>query len=78
MTDSNETKMLVEEATTAWRPRTPDGTILEHPAWGDLEADGRQAVFDETLVARRIERAMDSRGLSTTVRAVLSRLSKVD
>lgn len=74
MSDPTETKMLVEEATTAWRPRTPDGTILEHPAWGDLDGDGRQAAFDETVVTRRLERGMDSDGLSTTVHAVLSRL----
>ena len=32
MTDED---LLIAEATTAWRPRTPDGQILEHPAWAD-------------------------------------------
>ena len=74
MNDRRERKMLIEEATTAWRPRTPDGTILEHPAWADLDPDARQELFDETLVARRLECGMDADGHSTTVRAVLIRL----
>ena len=37
MNDPRERKMLIEEATTAWRPRTPDGTILDYPAWADLD-----------------------------------------
>ena len=74
MNDPRERKMLIEEATTAWRPRTPDGTILDHPAWADLDPDSRRQVFDETVVARRLERGMDPVGRSTTVRAVLDRL----
>ena len=49
MNDSRERKMLIEEATTAWRPRTPDGIILDHPAWADLDPDSRRQVFDETV-----------------------------
>ena len=48
---------LIEEAVLAWRPRTPDGRILEHPAWADLDEAGRQAVFEETLVMRALEAA---------------------
>lgn len=74
MNDLRERRMLIEEATTAWRPRTPDGTILDHPAWADLDPDSRQQIFDDTVVARRLERGMDAGGRSTTVRAVLARL----
>ena len=74
MNDSRERKLLIEEATTAWRPRTPDGTILDHPAWADLDPDSRQQIFDETVVVRRLERGMDADGRSSTVRAVLDRL----
>ena len=74
MNDPREMQMLVEEATTAWRPRTPDGTILPHPAWADLDAESREAVFEETLVARRLERGLDDDGHSTTVHAALARL----
>ena len=74
MNDSRERKMLIEEATTAWRPRTPDGIILDHLAWADLDPDSRRQVFDETIVTRRLERGLDAEGRSSTVRAVLGRL----
>ena len=74
MNDRRELEMRIEEATSAWRPRTPDGTILPHPAWADLDPASRERAFEETLVARRIEGALDSRGRTTTVRAVLARL----
>jgi len=77
MNDPRERELLIEEATTAWRPRTPDGTILEHPAWADLDSDSRESVFDETVVARRLERGMDDDGYSSTVQAVLNRLRRV-
>jgi hypothetical protein len=63
-------EVLTAEATTAWRPRTPDGQILEHPAWADLDAAARQAAFEEALVMRVLESALDADGYSTTVRAV--------
>jgi hypothetical protein len=68
--NGQERAMLVEEVTTAWRPRTPDGRILEHPAWADLDPAGRQAGFEEALVMRVLEAALDPDGYSTTVRAV--------
>ena len=75
MNPSRTRVMQIEEATSAWRPRLPDGTILPHPAWADLDPDGRAEAFEETIVARRIERALDTQGFSTTVHAVLSRLN---
>ena len=74
MSDRRIERMLIEEATSAWRPRTPDGTILPHPAWADLAPDARREVHDETVVARRLERGLHGDGFSTTVQAVLSRL----
>jgi hypothetical protein len=70
-----EEESLIEEATTAWRPRTPHGQILDHPAWADLDAAGRLKVFEETLVMRTIEAALDPDGYSTTVRAVAAMIS---
>jgi ABC-type antimicrobial peptide transport system ATPase subunit len=75
MNQSRNKRMLIEEATTAWRPRTPEGTILQHPAWADLDPESRGAAFEETVASRRLERGLDPDGYSTTVRAVLSRLS---
>jgi len=71
---NREREALLEETVTAWRPRTPDGRILAHPAWADLPEDDRERAFDEALLARALESALDRRGLSTTARAVLARI----
>jgi hypothetical protein len=68
--------LLIEEATGAWRPRTPDGRTLEHPAWADLDAAGRQTAFEEGLVMRVLEAALDKDGYSTTVRAVRAAIAR--
>ena len=65
---------LVEAALTAWRPRTPDGLILPHPAWCDLSEADRQQVFAETLRARALEGWLDPDGLSSTGKAVMGRI----
>ena len=78
MNESRETNLRVEEVTTAWRPRTPWGTILEHPAWADLDPVARQAAFEQTFIARRLERGLDPEGYSSTVRAVLDRIPRVE
>lgn len=67
---NRDREVLIEEATSAWRPRTPDGQILEHPAWADLDAAARRTAFEEGLVLRVLEAALDPDGYSTTVRAV--------
>jgi hypothetical protein len=47
-----EREMLIEEATTAWRSRSPDGRTLEHHTLADLDAAARQTVFNERASAR--------------------------
>jgi hypothetical protein len=74
--NQSEREMLIEEAVTAWRPRTPDGRILEHPAWADLDAAGRETAFEESLVMRVLEAALDPDGYSTTVRAVTAAIAR--
>lgn len=69
-----ERESLLEETVSAWRPRTPDGRILAHPAWADLPEADREHAFDETLLARAQERLLDPQSLSTTARAVLARI----
>ena len=71
----SEREILVEQAVSAWRPRGPRGELRAHPAWSDLDAAGREAVWRETLLQRALEAALDPRGLSTTARAVLARLA---
>jgi len=66
---------LIEAAATAFRSRTPDGAILPHPAWADLDAAGRRDAFDAATQSRALEAALHPRGLSTTARAVMERIS---
>ena len=76
--NEREQAMLIEEAAMAWRPRTPDGRTLEHPAWADLDATGRKTAFEEALVMRVLEAALDPDGFSTTVRAVAAAITRRD
>jgi hypothetical protein len=69
MTD-RERDLLIAEATSAWRPRMPDGRLLPHPAWADLDSAARLEAFEESLALRVLEAALDRDGYSTTVRAV--------
>jgi len=71
---AEEREVLIEQAVSAWRERSPRGELRPHPAWHDLDAAGRLAVYRETVLQRALEAALDLRGLSTTGRAVLDRL----
>jgi hypothetical protein len=72
----SEREDLIAAATTAWRPRDPNGTVRGHPAWHDLDAAGRLEVFAATAEMRALEAALDPDGLSTTARAILARVSE--
>jgi hypothetical protein len=74
--NARERAMLIEEVTTAWRPRSPEGQTLTHPAWADLDPAGRSDAFEGALVSRVLEAALDPDGYSTTVRAVASVIAK--
>ena len=76
MTREERRAILIEAATTAWRPRSPSGELRPHPAWSDLDAAGRLEAYAATRVLRRLEAARDPEGLSGTVRAVLARLER--
>jgi hypothetical protein len=65
---------LIEAAAGAWRPRTPDGELRFHPAWWDLNEEGRRAAYDAGCANRALEAALDPAGLSATGRAVMSRV----
>jgi hypothetical protein len=68
-----ERETLIEEAASAWRPRGI-GAIRPHPAWADLDPAGRLDAYEVARLLRRLEAALHPRGLSTTARAVLSRI----
>ena len=55
----NRREILIEAATTAWRPRSPSGEIRPHSAWGDLDAAGSIGAYEATRQLRRLEAALD-------------------
>ena len=65
---------LIEEVAGAYRPRDPRklGVL---PAWHDLSSDGREEAHALSGQVRQIEAALDPDGYSSTVRAVLDRIS---
>ena len=65
---------LIEEVAGAYRPRDPRavGTL---PAWHDLSPAGRDEAFELSARMRQVEAALDPRGYSSTVRAVLDRIT---
>ena len=69
-----EMEVLIEAATSAWRERRPDHRILPASAWWDLPGEAREDLFRRQIAARALERAIDPRGWSGTVRAVMARI----
>ena len=66
---------LAEQAASSHRQRGPEG-IRPHPAWHDLDDEGRRDAYRRALVMRQIEAALDLGGLSTTARAVLAQIRR--
>jgi hypothetical protein len=73
---TRDQELLLEQVVSAHRRRRPDGSVASHPAWHDLEEAGRRAAFEETVLQRKLEAAMDPEGLSTTARALLLRIER--
>jgi hypothetical protein len=48
--------------------------VRSHPAWHDLDAEGRVEAHDRAATSRALESALDPEGLSSTARAVLARI----
>jgi len=70
-----ERELLVEQAASAHRTRDPlTGRARPHPAWLDLDEDGRLEAFDAAAETRALEAALDPESLSSTARAVLKRI----
>jgi hypothetical protein len=69
-----ERELLIEQVASAWRPSDADGGPRSHPAWHDLDVSGRAEAFEVAARLRRLEAALDARGLSTTAHAVLERI----
>lgn len=72
-----EREALIEAVTTAHRTIDPFTRMVNgHPAFHDLDDDGRRIAYERALVTRTLERALDPQGLSTTARAVLARVRR--
>jgi hypothetical protein len=70
-----ESEILLEAATTAHRERDLAGRLIPPPAWWDLAPEALDELFRRQVFAREVERAVDSRGRSGTVKAVIRGLS---
>lgn len=66
-------EVLIEALAGAHRERDSRG-IRVHPAFYDLDGDGRAEAHALALRSRAIEAALDPEGLSTTAHAVLARI----
>ena len=69
----DDRERLLEEVTTAWRAGGATGLTF-HPAWHDLDEEGRREAFERTALLRALESALDADGLSSTGRRVMALL----
>lgn len=72
-TGPDDEELLVEQVTSAYRPPSRD-ELRYHPAWHDLGEAGRLRAYELARAVRKVEAALDSEGMSSTVRAVLGRI----
>jgi len=71
---TTEEALLLEQVVSAHRERRVDGSIRSHPAWHDLSDEVRREAFEATVLSRALEAAIDARGQSSTISAVLARI----
>jgi hypothetical protein len=69
-----EREVLLEAALTVHRERDSEGRVSPPSAWFDLPPEALDDLFAHQLLAREMERGIDPRGMSGTVRSVLARL----
>ncbi len=71
-----EEDLLIERCVSAQRSVSPRGERLHKAEFYDLPEAARDEVFARTLVQRRMESAVNERGRSTTILAVLRTIQK--
>jgi len=72
--NAKQRALLIEQATTAYRPHDRQWGVAAHPAFWDLDGAGRVQLHAEIERQRLLEAALDPEGLSTTARVVLARI----
>lgn len=65
---------LVEALLSPHRHRDDQGRLVPPAEWWDLPVEGLDEAYRRSFAAREVERALDPRGRSGTVRAVMARL----
>jgi hypothetical protein len=68
---------LIEAVLSPHRERDRDGRLVPPPEWWDLPPDAHDELAREGIRARLLEKAMDPRGRSGTVRAVMVRIGEL-
>lgn len=76
MNDERHIDALIERVASPWRDRSLDGTIQSAPAFHDLSERDRAFAFEQAIVSRQLEAALDPDGLSSTARSILTRFSQ--
>lgn len=64
---------LMEAVVSAHRQRDAEGRPIPPPEWWDLPPEALDEAHQRQMESRRLERAADPQGRSSTVKAVLER-----
>lgn len=69
------TDALIEAVLSPYRRRDAHGRPIPPAEWWDLPPEALDRAYHESLRARTLERELDPRGRSGTVRAVMGQLN---
>lgn len=72
--NERERDALIEASVGAYRERDREGRLMPPSEWWDLAEEDMEELFRRQVTSRVVERAMDLRGQSLTVKAVLTHL----
>jgi len=77
MSPDERNEARIEATLHAHRHLDADGLPVPPPEWWDLSPEECERAFDLRMKSRAIERALDERGWSSTVLAVMERIGGV-
>lgn len=73
--EERDEELLIEQVASAHRPLARE-ELRYHPAWHDLDANGRIRAYELGRALRKLEAVYDAEGLSQTAQAVLRRIEQ--